>query len=232
MVKRPGGSKACLTCLKRRKAVSSCRAWNRGKFDLTSIKCDLQKPACGQCRRLNRECEGYIRPLVFKNTVIQSKQKQTPTKPAQCDSKIILHDNLSRSAFFHQITGLYWKAYLPNGQNLPADVNVLKGWIESIHILEQQVQVHAIHKALLALSLATLGRVGSQEWMTKEGQRLYGDVLSDTSTLINARKKNLLCGRRKLELITTVRLLSFFEVGHHVRHREERSQSSGYAIEE
>lgn len=180
---------------------------------LTNIKCDLQRPACGQCRRLNLVCEGYSRPLVFKNVVSQGppgKRKQNHYNAVKHEDTVTLHESLAHSAFYYQITGLYWKTYLPNGQRLPPGVSVVKGWIESIQSLEQQVEV--IHKALLALSLATVGRFEAQDWMTKEGQRLYGHALSDTSTLINGRGDNRISGKRSLELITTVRLLSFFEV--------------------
>lgn len=210
MVKRPGGSKACLTCVKRKKGVSNLVALIVHQNILTSIKCDQRRPACGQCRRLNLQCAGYNRPLVFKTVVPSSGSKQTHDNAAQSEDSILLHDGLSSSASYHQITGLYWKAYLPNGKSLSTEVDTVGAWIDSIQSLESHVSV--IRKALLALSLATLGRVERREWMTKEGQRLYGDVLSDTLTLIPAQQDSQRCGNRTLELVTTVRLLSFFEV--------------------
>ncbi|KAI1424174.1 hypothetical protein F5Y12DRAFT_464616 [Xylaria sp. FL1777] len=40
-----------------------CRTCRRKK-----IKCDEQKPRCGQCRKGVRECEGYDQPTIFRNS--------------------------------------------------------------------------------------------------------------------------------------------------------------------
>ncbi|KAI0433154.1 hypothetical protein F5Y09DRAFT_98469 [Xylaria sp. FL1042] len=43
-------SKGCKTCRKKK------------------IKCDEQRPRCGQCRKGARECEGYDQPTIFRNS--------------------------------------------------------------------------------------------------------------------------------------------------------------------
>ncbi|KAM0713845.1 hypothetical protein Q7P37_010807 [Cladosporium fusiforme] len=156
------------------------------------------------------------------------KQKQTQSTAVEYDSPILLHQSLSHSAFYLQITGSYWKIYLPNGQRLPNEVSLVRGWIESIQTLEQQLEV--VHKAFLALSLAFLGRINLQEWMTKEGQRLYGDALTHTLGMIEKHKKNQSFGNRSLELITTVRLLSFFEAVQLKNDADRKAQANGWMI--
>lgn len=49
MVGVAGKSKGCLTCRKRK------------------IQCDLKRPACDQCQRTRRVCEGYAKPTIFIN---------------------------------------------------------------------------------------------------------------------------------------------------------------------
>ncbi|GAW13423.1 hypothetical protein ANO14919_028080 [Xylariales sp. No.14919] len=66
-------SKGCKTCRKKK------------------IKCDEQRPRCGQCRRGVRECEGYDQPAIFRNSFTDDFAR-TPSTPGQ---KVIQFKNQS-----------------------------------------------------------------------------------------------------------------------------------------
>ncbi|KAL4965968.1 Zn(II)2Cys6 transcription factor domain-containing protein [Aspergillus stella-maris] len=118
MVGVPGKSKGCGTCRRRKKG------------------CDLQRPACGQCRKSSLFCTGYERATIWVNmdhetglelrytTAHKETQPQLPapvnlpsnySHSHDADNEITLLEPLARFAYHEQYLGVFWTSYLPNG---------------------------------------------------------------------------------------------------------------------
>jgi hypothetical protein len=66
----------------------------------------------------------------------------------------------------------------------------------------------SLRKALLALSLLTVGRQNvSSNWMKEAGCKLYGNALQDMTAMLRTP-----CKRQENGILATVRVLSLFEV--------------------
>ncbi|KAI0099777.1 hypothetical protein GGR51DRAFT_535052 [Nemania sp. FL0031] len=61
-----------------------CKTCRRKK-----IKCDEQKPRCGQCRKGVRECEGYDQPTIFRHSSVRDFAGTSHS----CDRKAIPSEN-------------------------------------------------------------------------------------------------------------------------------------------
>jgi hypothetical protein len=165
---------------------------------LIPIQCDRRRPGCGQCEKLGRECGGYARELVFVNTTTQSSRK-VPT--------IALPDNLARSACEDRYLGLFWSAYLPNGQAQSSDAvhDTLGGWANTIQTLYPTDNI--LKKVVLAICLAHSGRLEGMNWMSEEGLRLYFSALRDMAVALKKRSTT-----EKDSILTAARLFSQYEV--------------------
>ncbi|KAL4902563.1 hypothetical protein BDW74DRAFT_180668 [Aspergillus multicolor] len=205
MVGVPGRSKACVTCLKRKK------------------RCDLEKPTCGTCRKARVECGGYDRPRIFVNNTIEKqsqlilkKSKSTSTRFDHEDghassfsssgSDVALLPRLARSAYQARYIELFWRIYLPNGKALSIEVTqiALGKWIDAIHDLHDSEP--ALKKALLAMSLATVGKQENNRYLKEEGRRLYTSSLQSMAVALKDPRR-----ATSDATWTAVRLSSFFE---------------------
>ncbi|KAH6995929.1 hypothetical protein BKA56DRAFT_539231 [Ilyonectria sp. MPI-CAGE-AT-0026] len=203
MVGVPGRSKGCLTCRRRKKG------------------CDLQRPACGQCRRAAIECGGYERQRVFVNStpaMAQQKLFQWDTEALFQPSLIrvgvsdrpiitILPESLTRSAYGDKFLGLYWGTYLPNGRSFSDEAARYStaGWTNIVQGLHQQDK--SLHMALMANCMALVGLRDGQQWMMEESLQIYGLALGEVARTLRDPIK-----MRSNELLMASRLLSQFEL--------------------
>lgn len=169
----------------------------------------MQKPACGQCRQAAIHCEGYSRPLVFKNAGLSLPRKHSGASTSETDD-IVLPETLTRSAYQNRLFELFWRLYLPRGRSLSHEVavNSVGGWIEAVQASQNHGKV--VTKSLLALSLALVGRMDQVPWMSAEGQRLYGSALYDMGKSLSQQHKPK--GKESMQALVAVRCLSLFEV--------------------
>ncbi|KAL2870001.1 Zn(II)2Cys6 transcription factor domain-containing protein [Aspergillus lucknowensis] len=201
MVGVPGRSKACVTCLKRKK------------------RCDMEKPFCGTCRKARVECGGYHRPRIFINNTMEDHNKQLVEKErgpsrrvgdrnrsSSSGSDVALLTSLAKSAYQVKYMDLFWRLYLPNGQKLSAEVTrlALGGWIDAIQDLHGKETV--LEKALLAMSVTAVARQEGDSFLKEEGRRLYGRALQSASAAMKDPRRATSDG-----VLTAVRLFSFYE---------------------
>lgn len=173
------------------------------------LKCDKQKPACGQCRRACIPCQGYDRPRTFVNSFVQDGSQKTTTP---CQSQLYLDTSSSeliRSGNENSLLGQFWQSYFPNGEALPEVIHgELVGWMHGIQTM--YTSGSTLQKAMLAITMSTVGsndKSGGSEWMKEAGRALYGNALQDAAVMLRNPQK-----RQGNELLAIVRLFSFFEV--------------------
>ncbi|KAL1622150.1 hypothetical protein SLS54_005217 [Diplodia seriata] len=198
MVGVPGRSKGCATCRKRKKG------------------CDLQRPGCGQCQRSGLECGGYDRQRIFINhTTAPSSALAVAAPPARRSSAappvvpfdILLPDALTRTAFELKSLGLFWDAYLPKSMSFaPKNTQLTTGsWlgiVDSIYHRETTLKY-----ALLAISLATVGRQRGDFWMVSQGYASHGRALREMAYALQTTER-----AQTDELIAASKLLGLFEI--------------------
>ncbi|KAL4882204.1 hypothetical protein BJY04DRAFT_217529 [Aspergillus karnatakaensis] len=179
MVGVPGRSKACVTCLKRKK------------------RCDLEKPFCGTCRKARVECGGYYRPRVFINSTLEDQsqllikrkplaqsQREDRNSSSDDDAAVALPTQLAQTAYQIRYLDLFWRVYLPNGQALPVELTqtALGKWIDAIHDLH--ISETVLRKSLLALAVSVIGRKENSRYLKEEGGRLYTNALRSLSSAL------------------------------------------------
>ncbi|KAH8897508.1 hypothetical protein GQ53DRAFT_888049 [Thozetella sp. PMI_491] len=202
MVGVPGRSKACLTCRRRRKG------------------CDLERPACNQCRKAGLDCQGYASQRVFVVSTPSNRRAGYSTSISSLSSISPFHfiernQNSGDIKSFHLMArpelerrcmDLFWEAYFPSGQPIPPYISrsYTCGWTDTAQNLYREDD--SLRSALLANCLLMLGRRCGTLWMLREGLKLYGKALS------GLRKSLGICnGFRRDSSIATVKLLSMFE---------------------
>ncbi|KAL3448954.1 hypothetical protein BJX65DRAFT_52384 [Aspergillus insuetus] len=212
MVGVPGRSKACVTCLKRKK------------------RCDLEKPFCGTCRKARVECGGYHRPRIFINNTMENHNKQLTKKERgtstsmstsrssdssdtdssrstpSSGSNVALLMSLARTAYQTKYMDLWWQLYLPNGQRLSKVVtsNAMGGWLDAVH--EMNFREPVLEKALVAMSVTAVGKQEGDPFLKEEGRRLYGKALQSMTVAMKDPKR-----ATSDSILTAVRLFSFYE---------------------
>ncbi|KAL4869243.1 hypothetical protein BDV12DRAFT_208675 [Aspergillus spectabilis] len=200
MVGVPGRSKACVTCLKRKK------------------RCDLEKPFCGTCRKARVQCGGYHRPRIFINNTVENQSQQLVKKERSTNrsdsdesrrsstASVALPASLAQSAYQAKYMDMFWRMYLPNGQALSVEVTqiALGGWIDAIIDLHASESV--LQKSLLAMSVTAVGKQENNQFLREEGRRLYTSSLQGlTLALKNPRRAT------SDAVLTAIRLSSFYE---------------------
>lgn len=145
------------------------------------------------------QCAGYARELVFVNSTKQS--------PSSTLSTVALPASLAHSAYEERCLGLFWSAYLPNGRALSSNAvqDTLGGWSNTIRDLYSTDVM--LKKAVLALCLATAGKLEGVRWMSEEGLTLYISALQDMSVALKKRSK-----ANGDSILTAAKLFSLYEV--------------------
>ncbi|KAL1648405.1 hypothetical protein SLS58_002158 [Diplodia intermedia] len=198
MVGVPGRSKGCATCRKRKKG------------------CDLQRPGCGQCLRSGLECGGYDRQRIFINQTVAPSSALAVAAPPACRSSaappvvpfdILLPDALTRTAFELKSLGLFWEAYLPKSMSFtPKHTQLTTGsWLGIVDAIYHRE--NTMKHALLAISLATVGRQRGDSSMVSQGYASHGRALREMAYALQTTER-----ARTDELIAASKLLGLFEV--------------------
>lgn len=171
-------------------------------------QCDLQRPACGQCQRLNLQCDGYSRDLVWVNVAPKSSlvHRQSVLGPTD----ITLTETLTRSAYHEKYLGMFWDKYLPNGRAFPPEaIHYTSGiWMNELQrLFRTEKNQFALKKILLALALANASQQSHDQWMTEEALGLYGTSLATLAKQLD--KEN---GMISENSFAASKLLSLYEV--------------------
>ncbi|KAL2174082.1 uncharacterized protein P884DRAFT_250583 [Thermothelomyces heterothallicus CBS 202.75] len=188
MVGVPGRSKACITCRKRRKG------------------CDLERPACSQCRKAGLQCEGYSAPRVF---VISTPERRRAGYSTRRDSPSGPDADGCSTEEERRCLDLFWEAYFPAGQPIPsaASRSYVCAWTETARRFYRDDD--SLRYALWANCLLTTGRRHGAAWMLREGSKAYGKALGDLRRSLQASPH-----RVRVDVpIATIKLLAMFEVG-------------------
>jgi hypothetical protein len=97
--------------------------------------------------------------------------------------------------------------FLPNSRALPLDMvrNNMGGWINTVQDLHTTEPF--LRKAMLALSLTTIGKAQDNSTMLRDGTELYGKALIDLSQALQSNQKAEINA-----LLAAIRLFEVYEV--------------------
>jgi len=178
-------------------AVEEAMAGSEANKQQTPTKCDLTRPACGQCRRAGIACAGYDRPRTFINITNDSPSFQ---------SAVTLPDHLARAAYDVRYFELFWGAYMPMKGNLQEHITYINpSWTDAANELYSANE--ALRTALLALGLGTIGRRDGQRWMIKEGRVAYVRSLGHMSRQLRGAQE-----WKSDSLLAASKVLGLYEV--------------------
>ncbi|KAK3997871.1 Sterigmatocystin biosynthesis regulatory protein [Cladorrhinum sp. PSN332] len=219
MVGVPGRSKGCLTCRKRRKG------------------CDLEKPACSQCKKAGVVCGGYDTPRVFvvsTPTTRRAGYRSTPqaagsswqrgggsSPPANEVANSITNSRLlGRPESERRCIDLFWEGYFPTGRPIPSPFS--KSYTCSWTGTAQKLYTEddSLRFALWANALLMTGRREGAEWMLREGSKMYGKALAGLRKSLESPQ-----GAKRDAVIATVKLVSMFEA---FSRRDDRQAADAY----
>ena len=190
------------------------------------MKCDQERPSCGQCARSGFLCEGYDKARIFINSSQKhggvNKYSFTP-KPYSARNikklvqdqaaltsqvnRLILDPSLERTAVDLKYFGLYWSSFLPNGKAFTPQAGRYSttGWTAVVQNLCQLDD--GVRLALLTNALGLAGQESGQRSLILEGWRMY------TRSLQTLAKSISTVGQRKPDmLLAAASLLAGYEV--------------------
>ncbi|KAH8649982.1 hypothetical protein BX600DRAFT_473907 [Xylariales sp. PMI_506] len=201
MVGIPGRSKACLTCLTRRKG------------------CGARRPVCQQCERLGIECTWRELQTVFVNTTVPKNRgnksgqltriNATPFSAGGFVSVPITWAGSSPLRLTIPI--LFQDVFLPN--YLPMDAiasaNIPKSSVAGWLTVADKIDVRSDHLklSLAAVSACMLGVQNRDKQATSSGWEFYGKALTHL-----AKSFSHLSVHQRLVAIITCRFLALFEI--------------------
>ncbi|KAF4541032.1 C6 zinc finger domain containing protein [Lasiodiplodia theobromae] len=199
--------------------------------------CDLQRPACGQCLKSGLECGGYDRQRIFINhtstaqscalTTVAPPTRRIPVESSERAAKpleIVLPDALTRTAYELKSLGMFWEAYLPQGvpftsANAQFTTGSWLGIIDSIFHRED-----CLKHALLAMSLATVGRQRGDPWMVNQGYASHGKSLREMAYALQSPERV-----KKDELVAASKLMGLFEILFGADDRDDAAQARSWS---
>ncbi|EFQ98243.1 hypothetical protein MGYG_01278 [Nannizzia gypsea CBS 118893] len=177
----PKISAGCNTCRRRKKG------------------CDMQRPSCGQCKKLGISCGGYGRQLKFIHTsnqpckqsevhaipdkvVPSSKNRLRKNITVPCDTTEVMltshAEALSKSLLVGSYPGLFLNIFLGNigssAQNLRQ--SCFTGWM--VTGPHSNTENPILRNALLALGLARVGKLSNDSRIVYKGQQFYSSALA------------------------------------------------------
>jgi hypothetical protein len=194
MVGRPGISKACFECKRRRKG------------------CDLRRPACSQCVRLGLKCPGYSSGLTFvyetKNS--QSLQGAFASESSSGLPPIQHSSSLIKLATQNGLSDHFWHLYLPQSYLSPLSHG---GALHDIFYAVQESNEHdrASKYAFRSLCCLTVARDCSDPAMFRQSSIFYGMSMRELRKAIGDAHRGSLTSYPSMTL--TCNLLVLYEVG-------------------
>jgi hypothetical protein len=170
--------------------------------------------------RAKLQCGGYERQRIFVQMTPEDGANGSlgGLKPrSRSTSPTLLPDSLALSAFEINHLAEFWQTYLPGvgGQSAasPPQEGLLgiTRWISSV----QQLYVSdlSLKKALLAMSLSTVGKQTGQKWMVEEGLRQQIGAVNLMKKAVKAPTPP-----QSEAVLATARLISLFVVSLNTRH--------------
>lgn len=153
--------------------------------------CDLQKPTCGQCARLNITCGWDEKQWTFVSQepgpegssmipirsrsvdVTRAKSVSPPTSSPE--------RSLGQTAADIGTDGAFWTIYLPPDISSESGVGGIYSapWFKVIQDMARLDKT--VRTGLNACALTTIGRTSSDAALLQEGTRLYASALSQTN---------------------------------------------------
>ncbi|CAI7639124.1 unnamed protein product [Penicillium crustosum] len=225
MVGVAGRSKACRTCRRRKKG------------------CDLQQPACGQCRKSCIPCEGYADGLVIYRYYGRSQEEkissfrgsaeiQSPLPIEASPNHGSLSADLTTSVTFSQaayescVEGKFWISYMPNSRSFSLYNDTQRDLGGSISVLRDILPGKSILRtALGAIALsAAANDDNSQYWMKQQGTKLHMNALQQMRKALSSHRKP------DLELLGAARVFSFYEALYGGDWQNQDAQSRSWSI--
>lgn len=159
------------------------------------------------------QCPGYDRDRAF---VFVQNLEGAPTKALTRPPKrvvaapIAIQGSLSQSAYREKYLGLLWDIYHFEEIDYPSTGyrarRPVGAWVPLAKDLYQDDP--ALHKALLSLSLTTIGERKKEQWMVEEGVKLHCNSLSDLTAGLESPERSL-----SEPLLLAARILGMYEVG-------------------
>lgn len=206
MVGVPGRSKACLTCKKRRIAVSRRKA--KIEKILTRHQCDLQGPICGPCVKSKRKCSFPQKHIFVLNDegshkTIYRKHASEPKRPEHVTSLVepcIEANGPSDSNTTDRVTPLDIIAQpigtltalkqqllgdaFSSGTLLPSlDVDTRRPW--TLTLAAFAGSIHALNAAPLSCFASWRGRQDGMPFLVEASRRLYVQGLREVQQAVN-----------------------------------------------
>jgi len=164
-----------------------------------SCQCDLKLPACRNCTRFNRRCEGYDRFPVFINRTTDGLLKRNPLEEAKLrsgraddeangrvDYALALGAGGCRSRTGPQMesriveaeryVSWFYDSFSPAQSSNVSDSRKGPHWFHYVMTLRSRQP--ALDEALLAISLAKHGKVYGESAVLEQGRQIYVRALS------------------------------------------------------
>lgn len=182
------------------------------------VKCDEERPACGNCRKYGAGCPGYDRGLKFVSGKHQIRQRGrrplrddgAPSSSSRSQSSgdelapALMVTELSQSRA--QFLGTILELLRPSVSQY--DVVGLFAWVQ----LDRLGQKAALDGAMCSLTLHLFGKEYSDQAMLAYSRRLYGQSLCALQAALRHPTE-----WRSSETLCSAILLCVYEVSHYER---------------
>jgi hypothetical protein len=183
-------------------------------------KCDLKQPICENCVKGKFVCGGYQRDIIVVEVSTDGRGQYKPPQRMEVQRQDQLYEvsisdvrsrDLNRTIFEIEVFEAFWAIYLPKDvllgpvvrfPNAPNAVERWARWTQSLTATSDTVRC-----ALLALTVAKLGRARQDQAMVRQGLELYGKSLSQVVGELKTPSRV-----DRAEMIATCRLLALYEV--------------------
>ncbi|KAI4240178.1 MAG: hypothetical protein L6R40_005312 [Gallowayella cf. fulva] len=155
-------------------------------------RCNLQRPACGNCIKAGLFCEGYTRQWTFitNEPVARGGATAVVARRPNAPPLRFLPDELNRTAFEAQSVSLFWDLYFPaNGSIVPNSSLGIdhRNWVSVVHKLD--LNDTALRPALLAFCLARIGTGHKDQAVGEQAIKLYGTALKEMNRALGDNKR-------------------------------------------
>ncbi|OQV02258.1 Fungal Zn2-Cys6 binuclear cluster domain-containing protein [Cladophialophora immunda] len=177
-----GKSKGCVTCRRRK------------------IKCDLTSPACQNCSRFNRTCEGYGRYPVFINRTTAGVLRRKPLEEAKSflsgapgvnkgvhQAPLVTARAYSigsevsvKNVEADRYVAWFWDSFVPARPLTDSLQRPAPHWLHGVFELKYRHlgRQPALDDALLAVALTRYGKMYNAPAVLEAGQQIYTRALS------------------------------------------------------
>lgn len=171
----------------------------------------MQRPSCGQCKKLGLPCGGYGRELKFIHTsnqpCKQSEVHAIPGNAVSCSNKfrksstVICNttgqaltghvETLSKSVLVGSCPGLFLNIFLGNIGSSTENLSqsCFTGWL--VTASQSNYENPILRNALLALGLARVGKLSHDSRIVYKSQQFYSSALVQLYQRLNVNSECL-----------------------------------------